>query len=112
MATMGGTTSLWLTRLLLFVMGMGVGQVIIGGQAISFATISPADTGRASTLYNALRQLAGAVGIALLTTVLVGVGPIHLVAGTRSGQLRRLSGHVPGGCGDVPRRGALVAGHS
>ncbi len=81
MATMNGTTSLWLTRLLLFVMGIGVGQVIIGGQAISFATISPADTGRASTLYNALRQLAGAVGIALFTTVLVLIGPVHQVAG-------------------------------
>jgi EmrB/QacA subfamily drug resistance transporter len=81
MALMTGTTSLWWSRLLLFGMGLGVGQVFIGGQAISFATISPADTGRASTLYNTLRQLGGAVGIALLTTVLVLVGPAHQVSG-------------------------------
>ncbi len=81
MSLMNGTTSLWWSRLLLFSMGMGVGQVFVGGQAISFATISPADTGRASTLYNTLRQLGGAVGIALLTTVLVLVGPLHLVDG-------------------------------
>jgi EmrB/QacA subfamily drug resistance transporter len=81
MALMTGTTSLWWSRVLLFGMGLGVGQVFIGGQAVSFATISPADTGRASTLYNTLRQLGGAVGIALLTTVLVLVGATHEVNG-------------------------------
>jgi EmrB/QacA subfamily drug resistance transporter len=81
MALMDGATSLWWSRLLLFAMGMGVGQVFVGGQAVSFATISPADTGRASTLYNTVRQLGGAIGIALLTTVLVLVGPTHVVDG-------------------------------
>jgi hypothetical protein len=81
MSLMTGTTSLWWSRLFLFGMGLGVGQVFVGGQAVSFATISPADTGRASTLYNTLRQLGGAVGIALLTTVLVLVGPTHQVNG-------------------------------
>ena len=81
MSLMDGTSSLWWSRLLLFTMGMGVGQVFVGAQAISFATISPADTGRASTLYNTMRQLGGAIGIALLTTVLVLVGPTHLVDG-------------------------------
>ena len=80
-ALMTGTTSLWWSRLLLFGMGLGVGQVFVGGQAVSFATISPADTGRASTLYNTLRQLGGAIGIALLTTVLVLVDPTHKVNG-------------------------------
>jgi EmrB/QacA subfamily drug resistance transporter len=81
MSLMDGVTSLWWSRLLLFAMGMGVGQVFVGGQAISFATITPADTGRASTLYNTVRQLGGAIGIALLTTVLVLIGPTHLVDG-------------------------------
>ena len=81
MTLMTGSTSLWWSRLLLFAMGMGVGQVFVGGQAVSFATISPADTGRASTLYNTLRQLGGAIGIALLTTVLVLVGPTQIVDG-------------------------------
>ena len=81
MAFMNGTSSLWWCRLLLFAMGLGVGQLFVGGQAVSFATISPADTGRASTLYNTLRQLGGAIGIALLTTVLVLVDPTHKVNG-------------------------------
>ena len=50
-------------------------------QAASFATITPAATGRASTMFNAIRQLGGAIGVAVLTTVIVFVGPVHLVAG-------------------------------
>ena len=41
----------------------------------------PGVTGRASTMFNAIRQLGGAIGVALLTTVIVAVGPVHLVAG-------------------------------
>jgi len=32
-------------------------------------------------MFNAVRQLGGAVGVALLTSVIVGVGATHLVAG-------------------------------
>jgi hypothetical protein len=32
-------------------------------------------------MFNAVRQLGGAVGVAVLTTVIVAVGPVHLVAG-------------------------------
>jgi MFS family permease len=56
-------------------------QVFIPSQAASFATITPADTGRASSLYNAGRQLGGAIGVALLTTTIVLVGPVNHVAG-------------------------------
>jgi hypothetical protein len=38
-------------------------------------------TGRASTMFNAIRQLGGAVGVAVLTTVIVAIGPVHLVGG-------------------------------
>jgi EmrB/QacA subfamily drug resistance transporter len=81
MALMDGTTSLWWARILLFFMGLGMGQVFVPAQAISFATISPADTGRASTLYNATRQLGGALGVSILTTALVLIGATHHVAG-------------------------------
>ncbi len=81
LALLGPTTSLWWARLILFGMGFSMAQVFVPAQAASFATISPADTGRASTLYNVSRQLGGAVGVALLTTTIVLVGPIHLVAG-------------------------------
>ena len=32
-------------------------------------------------MFNAIRQLGGAIGVALLTTIIVAVGPVHLVAG-------------------------------
>jgi hypothetical protein len=56
-------------------------SVFVPTQAVSFATITSAETGRASTLFNAVRQLGGAIGVALLTTTIVLVGPIHRVAG-------------------------------
>jgi EmrB/QacA subfamily drug resistance transporter len=81
MSVVGATTSLWWARLFMFTLGLGISQVFIPAQAASFATISIEKTGRASTLFNTGRQLGGAVGVALLTTVVVEVGPTHRVAG-------------------------------
>jgi EmrB/QacA subfamily drug resistance transporter len=78
---LGASASLWWARLLMFALGLGMGQVFVPTQAASFATISSEDTGRASTLFNAVRQLGGAVGVALLTTAIVIVGPTHRVDG-------------------------------
>jgi hypothetical protein len=65
----------------MFVAGFAMAHVFVPSQAAGFATISPAATGRASTLFNALRQLGSAVGVALLTTVVATVGPTHIVDG-------------------------------
>jgi EmrB/QacA subfamily drug resistance transporter len=81
LALMGPQTSLWWARLLMFTLGLFMAQVFVPVQAASFATITPAATGRASTMFNAMRQLGGAIGVAALTTVIVLVGPVHLVAG-------------------------------
>jgi EmrB/QacA subfamily drug resistance transporter len=81
LAALGPTTSLWWARLLMFALGLSMGQVFVPVQAAAFATITPAATGRASTLFNAVRQFGGAVGVAVLTTAIVLVGPIHLMAG-------------------------------
>jgi EmrB/QacA subfamily drug resistance transporter len=81
LALVGLHTNLWLARLLLAVMGLGMSGVFIPAQAASFATISPAATGRASTLFNTQRQLGGALGVAALTTVVAAVGPTRLVRG-------------------------------
>ncbi len=81
LALLGPGTSLWWARLLMFTLGLSMGQVFIPVQAAAFATITPAATGRASTMFNAVRQLGGAVGVAVLTTAIVLVGPVHLVAG-------------------------------
>jgi EmrB/QacA subfamily drug resistance transporter len=81
LSLLGSGTSLWWARLLLLLAGIGMAQVMAPGQAAAFATISPAATGRASTLYNVSRQLGGALGVALLTTTIALAGPTHLVAG-------------------------------
>ena len=65
----------------MFALGLFMGQVFVPTQAATFATISPASTGRASTLFNAVRQLGGAVGVALLTTAIVLAGPTTLAHG-------------------------------
>jgi EmrB/QacA subfamily drug resistance transporter len=81
MSLIGAGTSLWWARALMLAIGLGMSCVFIPAQAASFATISPERTGRASTLFNAARQLGGAVGVAVLTTVLAAVGPTRLSAG-------------------------------
>jgi EmrB/QacA subfamily drug resistance transporter len=81
MALIGAQTSLWWMRLLVFAMGFAQGQVFVPGQGAAFATISRAATGRASTMFNAGRQLGGAVGVAMLTTVVVAIGAQHAAGG-------------------------------
>jgi EmrB/QacA subfamily drug resistance transporter len=81
LALLGPQTSLWWPRLLMLTLGLSMAQVFVPVQAASFATITPAATGRAATMFNAVRQLGGAVGVAVLTTVIVLVGPVHVVAG-------------------------------
>jgi EmrB/QacA subfamily drug resistance transporter len=81
MSLVGDHINLWLVRLLLFEMGVAMSGVFVPTQAAAFATISPADMGRASTFFNAQRQVGGAIGVALLTTVLSGVGAAAAVVG-------------------------------
>jgi MFS family permease len=81
MAQAGAGTSLWLVRLVMFGLGLGVSLVFIPNQAASMATITRAQTGRASSIFNAGKQLGGAVGVALLSTVLAAAGPTRERAG-------------------------------
>jgi EmrB/QacA subfamily drug resistance transporter len=69
-----GAYSLWEMRVLMFVLGYAMAHVFVPSQAAAFATISSSSTGRASTLFNANRQLGGAVGVAVLSTILATVG--------------------------------------
>ncbi|MFZ0667788.1 MAG: MDR family MFS transporter [Acidimicrobiales bacterium] len=80
LAQVGATTSLWWARFFMFILGLGISQVFIPAQAASFATITTQKTGRASTLFNSARQLGGAVGVAVLTTVVATVGATRTVA--------------------------------
>jgi EmrB/QacA subfamily drug resistance transporter len=81
LSLLGPTTSLWWARLLMLTLGLFMAQVFVPVQAAAFATITPAATGRASTMFNTVRQLGGAIGVAVLTTAVVLVGPLHLVGG-------------------------------
>jgi EmrB/QacA subfamily drug resistance transporter len=77
----GFSTSLWLVRVLMFFLGISIAHVFSPTQAAAFATISPAATARASTLFNTARQVGSALGVAVLTTVMSAVGVTHLVHG-------------------------------
>jgi EmrB/QacA subfamily drug resistance transporter len=74
MALVGAHTNLWWMRLLMFAAGYSIAHVFVPMNAAAFATIDPASTGRASTLFNAQRQLGSALGVALLSSVAIGVG--------------------------------------
>jgi EmrB/QacA subfamily drug resistance transporter len=87
LSVLGAGTSLWWARLLMFTLGLAMANVFVPVQAVSFATISPAETGKGSTMFNAMRQLGGAIGVALLTTAVVIVGPTHVVAGHEAANL-------------------------
>ena len=76
------TTNLWLIRGLMFVLGWMMAQVMVPNQAASFAMITPESMGRASTFFNTMRQLGSAVGVAILSTVLIGVGSTQATGGT------------------------------
>lgn len=67
--TVGFATSTWLIRLLAFCSGAAIAWCNIAVQTSSFATISSADTGRASALFNTQTRVAGGIGVAALVTV-------------------------------------------
>ena len=81
-ATVPFTASLWLMRGYMLLLGLAQAHVFMPAQAAAFATVSPAATGRASTMFSAGRQLGGAVGVAVLSTVISAIGVLHHVGGT------------------------------
>ena len=64
----------WLIRALMFGVGFGMAYVFLPNQAASLATISRADTGRATTFTNIQRQVGAALGVATLSSVLAATG--------------------------------------
>jgi MFS family permease len=81
------TTNLWLIRAAMFVLGLMMAQVMVPNQAAAFAMISPASTGRASTFFNTMRQVGSATGVAIMSTVLIGVSSAHAAGGSVSPNL-------------------------
>jgi EmrB/QacA subfamily drug resistance transporter len=87
LAFVGTATNLWLVRAIVFILGGGMAGVFVPAQAASLATISPERTGGASTLFNAQFQLGGAVGVAVVTTVLTATKPVTVVHGHSAAHL-------------------------
>ena len=73
-------TNLWLVRALMFFGGACNSATFLALQSSMFTTISSADTGHASAIYNTQRQSSIAINIAVLTTVVTGVGGGGLAA--------------------------------
>ena len=88
LSQVGTGTNLWLVRLIVYFLGIGMSGVFLPSQAAAFATIPKHKTGDASTIFNATRQLGGAIGVAILTTVITAVHPVHVVAGHTVANLR------------------------
>jgi len=63
------TRQAWI-QLILLARGWAFALALVPLQAATFATIRSADTGRASAVFNANRQVAASLGVALLGTVL------------------------------------------
>jgi len=63
------TTQWWILPIML-VRGISFAFALVPIQAVAFATISSENTGRASAIFNAGRQVAASFGVALLGTVL------------------------------------------
>ncbi|MGP4016306.1 MDR family MFS transporter [Saccharopolyspora sp. 5N708] len=67
----GNNTSLWLLVGLLAVQGVAMGLLMTPVQTATFARISGAAMGQASSMFNVSRQVATALGTAIVATVLV-----------------------------------------
>jgi EmrB/QacA subfamily drug resistance transporter len=72
-------SSLWVFRLYMFLLGVGMGGVFMPTTVASLSTVHRADVAHASTLNTMVRQTAGALAPAVVATLLV------LDAGPRAG---------------------------
>ncbi|HSB88184.1 MAG TPA: MDR family MFS transporter [Ilumatobacteraceae bacterium] len=63
-------TNLWLIRGLMFGRGICSGFAFVPMQAAAYATIEPAQTGRASSIFTTQRQVAISFGVAVMASVL------------------------------------------
>ena len=74
MIFIGQNTDLWVMRAMMFLVGAGMAFSFTTVQAAAYATISNADTGHASALFSAQRQVGSSFGVALISGVMSFVG--------------------------------------
>lgn len=70
-------TNLWLIRGLMLMRGMCMGFAFVPMQAACYATIPPAQNGRASSLFSTQRQVGISVGVAVLASILTAYGVLR-----------------------------------
>jgi predicted MFS family arabinose efflux permease len=78
MGTLGPADAAWAMPTLMFCTGFSFGFAMATAQTAALATISMAQTGMATTLFNVQRQAGNAVGVAVLATVLAATRPVPL----------------------------------
>jgi EmrB/QacA subfamily drug resistance transporter len=71
-------SSLWIFRAQLFIFGVGLAFAFVPLQAVTFERISMADTSNASALFSTSRQIASAVGVSIVSSVLTLRTDAHL----------------------------------
>jgi len=74
-------TDLWLIRGMMLFRGLCMGFAFVPMQAAAYATITPAQNGRASSLFSTQRQVGVSFGIAILASILASYGALaHNIA--------------------------------
>jgi EmrB/QacA subfamily drug resistance transporter len=86
-------SSLWLIRSMMFVRGLCMGFAFVPMQAASYASIAPADNGRASAIFATQRQVAISVGVAVLASVLASYMSLSQPPQTAAEVARALTGY-------------------
>ncbi|MGN9866883.1 MDR family MFS transporter [Bacillus swezeyi] len=66
----GPGTNPWFLRMLLFLAGFFLGHAVGAVQIVSFANISSASMGRATTLFNVQNRIGSAFGVAIMSCLL------------------------------------------
>ena len=70
LAFIGLDTSLWAIGTIMFARGICLAFLFVPLQAATYANVAPVDTGRATSIFTTQRQVAAALGVATLGTVL------------------------------------------
>ena len=89
-------TSSWLIAANMFVRGLFMAFIFVPMQAVSFATISPASMGRASSILSVTRQVAASLGVAIMATALTSRLGHHDAVPWSARDERRCAARVPG----------------
>ena len=116
LALVDRSTDPWTIRAIMFTAGFFNSATLMSVQASMFTRISPADTGHASAIYNTQRQSSLAIGIAVLSAIVSGVGGGKMAAFHAAFVATGVMALVGGTCGallvhDADARATMGAAH-